>query len=46
MIDWFHLPTKTIHGLILIIAMSNNPVKITAGRIADLSLSTFGSVSD
>ncbi|XP_071862837.1 odorant receptor 4 [Bombus fervidus] len=44
MIDWFHLPTKTIHGLILIIAMSNNPAKISAGKIADLSLSTFGSV--
>ncbi|CAD1471968.1 unnamed protein product, partial [Heterotrigona itama] len=42
MTDWFHLPTKMIHGLILIIAVSNNPAKISAGRIADLSLSTFG----
>ncbi|KAK1131492.1 hypothetical protein K0M31_017776 [Melipona bicolor] len=45
MTDWFHLPTKMIHGLILIIAVSNNPAKISAGRIVDLSLSTFGGVS-
>ncbi|XP_017759734.1 PREDICTED: odorant receptor 13a-like [Eufriesea mexicana] len=44
MIDWFHLPTKTIHDLILIIAISNNPAKITAGKIVDLSLSTFAKV--
>ncbi|XP_012350970.2 uncharacterized protein LOC105737471 [Apis florea] len=44
MIDWFQLPTKTIHDLILIIAMSNNPIKISAGNIVDLSLYTFGSV--
>ncbi|KAG6804492.1 odorant receptor 4-like [Apis mellifera caucasica] len=44
MIDWFQLPTKTIHDLILIIAMSNNPIKISAGSIVDLSLYTFGGV--
>lgn len=45
MIDWFQLPTKTIHDLILIIAMSNSPIKISAGNIMDLSLYTFGGVS-
>ncbi|KOC59819.1 Spatacsin [Habropoda laboriosa] len=44
MISWYHLPTKTIHGLILIIAMSSNPAKISAGKVVDLSLSTFGNV--
>ena len=44
MIDWFHLPTKTIQNLILIMAMSNTPAKLTVGRIVDLSLSTFGNV--
>ncbi|XP_076760693.1 odorant receptor 4-like [Xylocopa sonorina] len=44
MIDWVQLPTKTIHGLILIIAMSNSPAKITAGKIVDLSLFTFGNI--
>ncbi|CAK9804302.1 Odorant receptor 4 [Anthophora quadrimaculata] len=43
-INWYHLPTNTIHGLILIIAMSNSPVKISAGKVVDLSLSTFGNV--
>ncbi|XP_003700935.2 odorant receptor 13a-like isoform X2 [Megachile rotundata] len=43
-IDWYRLPTKTIRGLILIIAMSNNPVKISAGGIVTLSLSTFVNV--
>ncbi|XP_043253247.1 odorant receptor 4-like [Colletes gigas] len=44
MIDWYRLPNKTIRGLILIIAMSNNPAKISAGMIADLNLSTFGKI--
>ena len=44
MIDWFRLPTKTVQDLILIIAMSNSPAKISAGGIVDSSLSSFGSV--
>ncbi|XP_053999464.1 odorant receptor 4-like [Hylaeus anthracinus] len=42
--DWYNLPTNTVRGLILIIAISNNPTKITAGGIVDLNLSTFGSI--
>ncbi|XP_026294764.1 odorant receptor 55 isoform X1 [Apis mellifera] len=44
MIDWYHLPAKTIQNLILIMAMSNSPAKLSVGRIVDLSLSTFGNV--
>ncbi|XP_026669569.1 LOW QUALITY PROTEIN: odorant receptor 13a-like [Ceratina calcarata] len=44
MIDWYELPNSTIRGLILIIAISKNPAKITAGNIADLSLSTFANI--
>ena len=44
MIDWYRLPAKTVQDLILIIAMSNTPAKISAGRIVDLSLLTFGNV--
>ena len=44
MIEWYRLPAKTVHDLILIIAMSNNPAKISAGKIVDLSLTSFGSV--
>ncbi|XP_033301937.1 odorant receptor 13a-like [Bombus bifarius] len=44
MIDWYRLPAKSMQDLVLIIAMSNNPAKISAGRIVNLSLSTFASV--
>ncbi|KAK9299142.1 hypothetical protein QLX08_007759 [Tetragonisca angustula] len=44
MIDWYRLPTKTTQGLVLIIAMSNTPMKISAGKIIYISLSTFGNV--
>ncbi|XP_076475265.1 uncharacterized protein LOC117157721 [Bombus vancouverensis nearcticus] len=44
MIDWYRLPIKTVQDLILIIAMSNSPAKISAARIFILSLPTFGNV--
>ena len=44
MIDWYRLPSKTTQGVILIIAMSNSPMKLTAGRIVYISLATFGNV--
>ncbi|XP_078043437.1 odorant receptor 85b-like [Augochlora pura] len=43
-IDWYHLPIETIRGLILIIGMSRFPSKISAGKVADLNLSTFGNI--
>ncbi|XP_017795948.1 PREDICTED: odorant receptor 67a-like [Habropoda laboriosa] len=44
MIDWYRLPGKTAQGLILIFAVSNSSIKLTAGKIIDLSLSSFCSV--
>ncbi|XP_076276564.1 odorant receptor 4-like [Lasioglossum baleicum] len=44
MIDWYHFPVDTMRSLILIIAMSGSPAKISAGQIADLNLSTFGNI--
>ncbi|XP_017759703.1 PREDICTED: LOW QUALITY PROTEIN: odorant receptor 4-like [Eufriesea mexicana] len=44
MTDWYNLPTQTTKGLILIIAMSHNPVKISAGSVIDLSLPSFVNV--
>ncbi|XP_033302284.1 odorant receptor 22c-like isoform X1 [Bombus bifarius] len=44
MIDWYRLPVKTVQDLMLIIAMSSSPVKISAGRMFLLSLPTFGNV--
>jgi len=45
MTNWYLLPGKTAQGLILIILRSNAVLKITAGKIVQLSFSTFGDVS-
>nr|UEN71202.1 olfactory receptor 19 [Gregopimpla kuwanae] len=44
MIEWYKLPGKTGLGLIMITIMSNNPRKLTAGRIVELSYNTFCSI--
>ncbi|XP_020295557.1 odorant receptor 4-like [Pseudomyrmex gracilis] len=44
MIDWYQLPAKTVRSLVLVIAMSSHPIKISVGRMINLSLATFGSV--
>ncbi|XP_018311181.1 odorant receptor 4-like [Mycetomoellerius zeteki] len=44
MTDWYNLHHKTARGLILIIARSNNVIKITAGKLFHLSIATFGDV--
>ncbi|XP_018052338.1 PREDICTED: odorant receptor 82a-like [Atta colombica] len=44
MTNWYLLPGKTAQGLILIILRSNAVLKITAGKIVQLSFSTFGDV--
>ncbi|XP_072745817.1 odorant receptor 43a-like [Anoplolepis gracilipes] len=43
-LDWYRIPHKTAHGLILLIAVSSVPVKITAGKFMDLSLYSFGAI--
>ncbi|EZA52115.1 ObirOr5-L35 [Ooceraea biroi] len=44
MIDWYQLPAKSVRSLVLMIAMSSQPIKISAGRMIDISLATFGNV--
>ncbi|KAL0117029.1 hypothetical protein PUN28_010119 [Cardiocondyla obscurior] len=44
MINWYKLPHKTALGLILVIARSNNVIKMTAGKLFHLSIATFGDV--
>nr|XP_012230135.1 PREDICTED: odorant receptor 63a-like [Linepithema humile] len=44
MIDWHRLPGKKGLALVLMIAMANSSVKLTAGNLFELSLSTFGDV--
>ncbi|XP_076676298.1 uncharacterized protein LOC143373193 [Andrena cerasifolii] len=45
MTDWYHLPYKNAHDLIMIIARSSVVTKITAGKIIHMSVYTFGDVS-
>ncbi|KAK0173650.1 hypothetical protein PV328_006816 [Microctonus aethiopoides] len=41
MIEWYKLPGKDARGLILLLAMTNYPCSITAGKMAELSYSSF-----
>ncbi|XP_036147252.1 odorant receptor 13a [Monomorium pharaonis] len=43
-LEWYHLPNKEARGFVLVVIMSNLPTKITAGKIMDLSLKTYGDV--
>ena len=44
MTNWYHLPDKDILSLIMIISRSNVEVRMTAGKIIDMSLFTFANV--
>ncbi|XP_032689587.1 uncharacterized protein LOC116852907 isoform X2 [Odontomachus brunneus] len=43
-LDWHVLPESKARALILIMLMSNKPVKLKAGNFVELSFKTFGSV--
>ncbi|XP_071641267.1 odorant receptor 4-like isoform X1 [Temnothorax longispinosus] len=43
-IDWYCLPSKEARCLVLVIAMARYPTKLTAGKVIDLSFSSFGAV--
>ncbi|XP_018406401.1 PREDICTED: odorant receptor 22c-like [Cyphomyrmex costatus] len=44
MTNWYNLHHTTARSLVLIIARSNNVIKITAGKLFQLSVATFGDV--
>ncbi|XP_014475010.1 PREDICTED: odorant receptor Or2-like [Dinoponera quadriceps] len=44
MTNWYKLRRRTALGLVLVIARSNNVIKITAGKLFHLSITTFGDV--
>ncbi|XP_025075356.1 uncharacterized protein LOC105432429 [Pogonomyrmex barbatus] len=44
-IEWYRLPGKIALDLTLIISISHRPIKITAGKLINLSFSSFGNVS-
>ncbi|XP_032689618.1 odorant receptor 13a-like [Odontomachus brunneus] len=43
-LEWYRLPDKKARGIVLVMIMSNMPMKFTAGKIFVLSLKTFGDV--
>ncbi|XP_014484219.1 PREDICTED: uncharacterized protein LOC106749362 [Dinoponera quadriceps] len=43
-LDWYHFPYDKARALILIVAMSNKPIKFQAGKFVDLTIRTFGDV--
>ncbi|XP_014484220.1 PREDICTED: odorant receptor 4-like [Dinoponera quadriceps] len=43
--EWYRLPQKTALSLVLIISRSSVVIKMTAGKLIELSLVTFGDVS-
>ncbi|XP_014604758.1 PREDICTED: odorant receptor 13a-like isoform X1 [Polistes canadensis] len=43
-LDWYRLPNDKAKSVILIMAISHCPMRITAGNVIELSLQTFGQV--
>ncbi|XP_017878917.2 odorant receptor 4-like [Ceratina calcarata] len=43
-INWYRMQMKQAHSLVLVIAMSNYPIKLTAGKVMEMSLTTFTDV--
>lgn len=44
-VQWYNLPPREAYNLILVNAIALYPPKFTAGKIMDLSIPTFGTVS-
>ncbi|XP_017878891.1 odorant receptor 22c-like isoform X1 [Ceratina calcarata] len=40
-LDWYRLSVKHARSLILVIVMSNYPMRLTAGKMTEMSLATF-----
>ncbi|XP_072746898.1 odorant receptor 4-like isoform X2 [Anoplolepis gracilipes] len=43
-LEWYRLPGRKARSIVLLMIMSNTPTKISAGKLIDLSLKTFGQV--
>ncbi|XP_014487694.1 PREDICTED: uncharacterized protein LOC106751326 [Dinoponera quadriceps] len=41
-LEWYRLPDKKVRGIVLVMIMSNMPIKITVGKLLVLSVRTFG----
>nr|AXM05144.1 odorant receptor [Campoletis chlorideae] len=42
--DWWKMPGKTGQALVLVISMANIPRQLTAGRMIELSVASFGAI--
>ncbi|XP_032689599.1 odorant receptor 13a-like [Odontomachus brunneus] len=43
-LEWYRFPDKKVRGIVLVMIVSNLPIKLTAGKIIDLSFKTFANV--
>ncbi|XP_026830140.1 odorant receptor 13a-like [Ooceraea biroi] len=43
-LEWYRLSDLKARQMVLLMIMSNKPIKITAGKVLDLSLKTFGNI--
>ncbi|XP_017878915.2 odorant receptor 4-like isoform X2 [Ceratina calcarata] len=43
-VNWYRLPMKHARSLILLIVVSNYPMRLTAGKMVEMSLGTFTSI--
>lgn len=44
--EWYNLPARKARDIVLLLAISKYPPKLTAGKIFDLSINMFGVVRD
>ncbi|XP_017795940.1 PREDICTED: uncharacterized protein LOC108577312 [Habropoda laboriosa] len=42
--EWYNLPRRKARDIVLVLAITKHPIKLTAGKIFVLSLNTFGAV--
>lgn len=45
-IEWYNLAGRKARDIVLVLAISKYPLKLMAGKILVLSMSTFGMVGD
>ncbi|XP_011684381.1 PREDICTED: odorant receptor 4-like [Wasmannia auropunctata] len=43
-LEWYRLLDKKARAIVLVVIISNLPTKVTAGKIVDLSLKTYGDI--
>ncbi|XP_076760948.1 odorant receptor 4-like [Xylocopa sonorina] len=43
-LSWYRLPSRKARSLVPVIIMSNSPIKLTAAKVVEVSLSTFSDI--